>query len=226
MALQMQIAEDSSDQPPLSPSQTLLERTFKDPMDWAGWHPWMMQWAMRLGLHLRWLELKALPGGDLMRAQNMLTVLMCMLVLRVPRADVPEVAFPGNCEVYGQQGPLQGTDIRECPVRGWWWLVGGEVVWLGCRDSARQFSYLLDRFHIHLPHSPPKAGDLDLPHFNIFLNPYVYLAVLQPTETLYKGELCLVRRALASKAAAQKFADASSPDASSATLAAFHTEEV
>jgi len=149
----------------------------------------------------------------------MLTVLMCLLVLRVPSAvGCQEVAYPGNCEVYGQQVPQPGRDIRECLVRGWWWRVDGELVWLGCRDSARQLSYLLHRFGIYLPHNPPKDGDLELPPFNIFLHPEIFLDVEQPTETPSSLELRLVRRALADKKAAQKFADAGSSSASAATF--------
>ena len=226
-ALQMQLAAaPSSGQPPPSKCQTMLDRTFKNPQNWAGWHPLLKQWAMRFGLHLRWLELEALPGGPLLRAQNMLTVLMCILVLRVPRADRPEVAYPANCEVYGQQVPQQGIDIRECLVRGWHWWVDGELVWLGCLESARQLCYLLHRFGIHLPHNPPKANDLDLPPFNFFLHPDVFLAVQQPTETLIKLELLLVRRVVKSKRAAQKYADASLPGASPTALAAFRNETV
>ena len=82
--MELQDRESSGQLP--SESQVLLNHTFEHPMDWAGWHPWLMQWAMRYGLHLRWRELEALPGGHLLRAQNMLTVLMCLLVLRVPSA--------------------------------------------------------------------------------------------------------------------------------------------
>ena len=219
VAMAMHIAEqESSDQQP-SESQVMLNSTFKDPTNWAHWHPLLRQWAMRYGLHFRWRELEAQPGGLLLRAQNMLAALMCVLMLRVPRAVVPEVARPGNTEVYGQQVSLPSRDIRELLVRGWWWLVDGEMVWLGCRTSARQLSYLLDRLDIHLPHSPPKPGDLDLPPFYyVFLNTEAHLAVLEPTESLCRLELLLVRRVLADEEAAQKFADASSPGASAVSF--------
>jgi len=213
VAAALQASEQrKSDQPP-SAAQIHLDNTFGNPLDYENWYPPLKQWAMRYGLLKHWPELDQVPGGDLMHAQNTLTALLPLFELRVG-GEV--VAHPASCEDYGQQVPGPGRDVRELLVRGFWWLVRGEeYVFLGCRDSARQLAYLLHRFGIYLPHSPPKDGDLAL-SFNFFLDPDVHLAVPLPTEAVCRLELILVRRVVANKKAAQKFASAATSRASAA----------
>ena len=196
---------------PASLSQQKLDYTFTNPTDFENWHPHLRQWAMRMGLHLRWTDLAHVPGGVRLRAENMLNALSGFMMLTVDGKDVASIAVS---ETYGQQVPALGTDVREWLLRGWWWRLDGKLVFVGCVQSARQLAYLLhNRTGARLPHSPPKPGDGQFTPFNMFLDPRFHLYVVAPTETVSQVNVLLARRVVAKRKSQLKFEDASAPGA-------------
>ena len=196
---------------PASLSQQKLDYTYTNPTDFENWHPHLGQWAMRMGLHLRWNDLAHVPGGVQLRAENMLNALSGFMMLTVDGKDVASIAVS---ETYGQQVPALGTDVREWLLRGWWWRLDGKLVFVGCVQSARQLAYLLhNRTGARLPHSPPKPGDGLFTPFNVFLDPRFHLCVVAPTEMISQVNVLLARRVVAKRKSQLKFEDASAPGA-------------
>ena len=204
---------------PPTEAQLQLSHAFENPTDFQNWPEPLKQWAIRFGLHLRWLDLVDQPGGLRLRGLLMLNALAGCLELHQPGAEFDVLAKPAVAEFYAHKVPALGTDVAEWLLRSWYWMVNGKLEFMGCRDSAREIAYLLNSLDVRLRHSPAKQGEGAFAPYNIFTSNLLYLRVQPLTETCPRFDILLACRVCASRASERKFEAASTPGAK---LESFH----